>query len=115
MTTTSKTSDFRIGCHLSASEGYLSMAKTAVQIGANTFQFFTRNPRGGTAKPIDPEDVSAFLEYSEQNDIGPILAHASYTCLLYTSDAADDLLCVDLGGRRTIKKKKTKRTKGHDR
>ncbi len=74
MTTTSKTSDFRIGCHLSASEGYLSMAKTAVQIGANTFQFFTRNPRGGTAKPIDPEDVSAFLEYSEQNDIGPILA-----------------------------------------
>ncbi|HNR27361.1 MAG TPA: deoxyribonuclease IV [Bacteroidales bacterium] len=86
MTTTSKTSDFRIGCHLSASEGYLSMAKTAVQIGANTFQFFTRNPRGGTAKPIDPEDVSAFLEYSEQNDIGPILAHASYTLNLCAAE-----------------------------
>jgi len=86
MTTTSKTSDFRIGCHLSASKGYLSMAKTAVQIGANTFQFFTRNPRGGTAKPIDPEDVSAFLEYSEQNDIGPILAHASYTLNLCAAE-----------------------------
>ena len=86
MTTTSKTSDFRIGCHLSAAEGYLSMAKTAVQIGANTFQFFTRNPRGGTAKPIDPEDVSAFLEYSEQDDIGPILAHASYTLNLCAAE-----------------------------
>ncbi|HPJ82716.1 MAG: deoxyribonuclease IV [Bacteroidales bacterium] len=86
MTTIRKTSDFRIGCHLSASEGYLSMAKTAVQTGANTFQFFTRNPRGGAAKQIDPEDVSSFLEYSKQNDIGPILAHASYTMNLCAAE-----------------------------
>ncbi len=55
------------------------MAQTAVSIGANVFQFFTRNPRGGAAKPIDPNDVAAFLDYAEKNGIGPILAHAPYT------------------------------------
>ena len=55
------------------------MAQTAVSIGANVFQFFTRNPRGGAAKPIDGNDVAAFLEYAEENAIGPILAHAPYT------------------------------------
>ena len=69
----------KIGCHLSSSGGYLAMAQTAVSIGANVFQFFTRNPRGGAAKPIDPEDVKAFLAYAETNGIGPILAHAPYT------------------------------------
>ena len=69
----------KIGCHLSASGGYLAMAQTAVSIGANVFQFFTRNPRGGAAKPIDPNDVAAFLEYAAANGIGPILAHAPYT------------------------------------
>ena len=69
----------KIGCHLSSSGGYLAMAQTAVSIGANVFQFFTRNPRGGAAKPIDPEDVKAFLAYAEANGIGPILAHAPYT------------------------------------
>ena len=69
----------KIGCHLSASGGYLAMAQTAVSIGANVFQFFTRNPRGGAAKPIDKADVAAFLEYAEANGIGPILAHAPYT------------------------------------
>lgn len=69
----------KIGCHLSSSKGYLAMGKTATSIGANTFQFFTRNPRGGAAKPIDPYDVSAFLKYSEENDISTILAHAPYT------------------------------------
>lgn len=69
----------RIGCHLSSSKGYLAMAKTAISIGANTFQFFTRNPRGGAAKPIDPEDIAAFLKYSEENNIKSILAHAPYT------------------------------------
>ena len=69
----------RIGCHLSASGGYLAMAQTAVSIGANVFQFFTRNPRGGAAKPIDRADVAAFLSYAESNGIGPILAHAPYT------------------------------------
>ena len=54
---------FTIGCHLSASKGYLAMAKQAVSIGANTFQFFTRNPRGGKAKEINEDDVKAFLQY----------------------------------------------------
>ena len=69
----------KIGCHLSASGGYLAMAQTAGSIGANVFQFFTRNPRGGAAKPIDKSDVAAFIEYAGENAIGPILAHAPYT------------------------------------
>lgn len=68
-----------IGCHLSSSGGYLAMAQTAVSIGANVFQFFTRNPRGGAAKPVDPADVGAFLAYAREQGIGPILAHAPYT------------------------------------
>lgn len=69
----------KIGCHLSSSGGYLAMGQTAQSIGANVFQFFTRNPRGGAAKPVDPADVKAFLEFAAANDIGPILAHAPYT------------------------------------
>ncbi len=69
----------KIGCHLSSSKGYLAMGETATSIGANTFQFFTRNPRGGAAKPIDPEDIKAFIEYSQNNGITTILAHAPYT------------------------------------
>ena len=71
--------EFKIGCHLSASGGYLAMAQTACSIGANVFQFFTRNPRGGAAKPIDREDVKEFKAFAEKNGIGPILAHAPYT------------------------------------
>ena len=77
---------FTIGCHLSASKGYLAMAKEAVSIGANTFQFFTRNPRGGQAKPIDENDIKAFLEYSKQNGINVILAHAPYTLNACSAD-----------------------------
>ncbi len=69
----------KIGCHLSSSGGYLAMGQTAVSIGANVFQFFTRNPRGGAAKPVDKADVKAFLAFAEENEIGPILAHAPYT------------------------------------
>lgn len=69
----------KIGCHLSSSGGYLAMAQTAESIGANVFQFFTRNPRGGAAKPIDRLDVAQFLAYAESKGIGPILAHAPYT------------------------------------
>ena len=69
----------KVGCHLSASGGYLAMAQTAVSIGANVFQFFTRNPRGGDAKPVDNSDVAAFMDYAAKNSIGPILAHAPYT------------------------------------
>ena len=77
---------FTIGCHLSVTKGFYHMARTATELGANTFQFFPRNPRGGAAKQIDPEDVSSFLEYSKQNDIGPILAHASYTMNLCAAE-----------------------------
>lgn len=68
-----------IGCHLSAAKGYLHMGKEAKSIGANTFQFFTRNPRGGSAKSIDENDVKAFLEFARENNFGSILAHAPYT------------------------------------
>lgn len=69
----------RIGCHLSSAKGYLAMGREAKKIDARTFQFFTRNPRGGNAKEVDPEDVRAFLEFSRQEDIVPLLAHAPYT------------------------------------
>lgn len=70
---------FKIGCHLSSSKGYLAMGKQAVEIGANTFQFFTRNPRGGTAKSIDEKDIADYLKFSKENGLHPILAHAPYT------------------------------------
>lgn len=69
----------RIGCHLSSSKGFLHMGKEAVSIGADTFQFFTRNPRGSKAKKIDEKDIAAFLEFSEIHGIAHILAHAPYT------------------------------------
>ena len=70
---------FRIGCHLSASNGFLAMGETAQSIGANTFQFFTRNPRGGKAKDLDIADVNAFLAFAEEHGIGQLVAHAPYT------------------------------------
>lgn len=78
----------RIGCHLSSSKGYEAMAKEALKIGANTFQFFTRNPRGGNAKAIDPNDVSNFLSIANDQDIVPILAHAPYTLNACSADEA---------------------------
>lgn len=69
----------RIGCHLSSSKGFLAMGKEAVKINANTFQFFTRNPRGGKAKPLDLEDLDAFVHFSKEQGIAKILAHAPYT------------------------------------
>ncbi len=68
-----------IGCHLSSSKGYLAMGKTALSIGANTFQFFTRNPRGGKAKAVAPQDAAALMKLAEENNFGPLLAHAPYT------------------------------------
>ncbi len=68
-----------IGCHLSVAKGFLAMAKSAVSINANTFQFFTRNPRGGKAKAIDPADMAAFREFAAEHGIARILAHAPYT------------------------------------
>ncbi len=68
-----------IGAHLSASKGYTAMLKQALEIGANTFQFFTRNPRGGKAKDIDEKDISDFLGLMKKYDFPVILAHAPYT------------------------------------
>ena len=68
-----------IGCHLSASKGFYHMGKTALSIGANTFQFFTRNPRGSKAKDIDEKDVAKFLQLAAENGITTVLAHAPYT------------------------------------
>ena len=68
-----------IGCHLSASKGYLNMAKETIKINGNTFQFFTRNPRGGQAKDIDEKDVEEFLKIAKENNFAKILAHAPYT------------------------------------
>lgn len=69
----------KIGCHLSSAKGFLAMGRDAVKIGANTFQFFTRNPRGGKAKALDLEDVAAFRTLAAEQGFFPILAHAPYT------------------------------------
>lgn len=68
-----------IGCHLSTSKGFKSMGDTALSIGANTFQFFTRNPRGGKAKDIDKKDIEELLKLMKEYNFGKILAHAPYT------------------------------------
>ena len=68
-----------IGCHLSSSKGYLAMGKEAVNINANTFQFFTRNPRGSKAKDLNLKDIKSYLDYAREHRIEKILAHAPYT------------------------------------
>lgn len=78
----------KIGCHLSASKGYKAMINDALKIGANVFQFFTRNPRGGNAKNIDEKDISEFLKIKSENNFGPILAHAPYTLNACSKDEA---------------------------
>lgn len=77
---------FQIGCHLSASKGYENMGKETLSIGGNTFQFFTRNPRGGQAKEIKQADVDAFLQLAKDNGISVILAHAPYTINVCSAD-----------------------------
>lgn len=68
-----------IGCHLSSAKGYYNMGKIALSIGANTCQFFTRNPRGGKAKALAPEDLAALQNLCKENNFAPLLAHAPYT------------------------------------
>ncbi len=70
---------FRIGCHISSSGGYEAMGRRADSLGGNTFAFFTRNPRGGAAKDIDPADAAAFLAFSREKGIDRLVAHAPYT------------------------------------
>jgi deoxyribonuclease-4 len=68
-----------IGCHESSSKGYVAMGQEALQLNADTFAFFTRNPRGGAAKPIDTADVTAFCDMAKQHNFAKIVAHAPYT------------------------------------
>ena len=68
-----------IGCHLSCSNGYLAMGEQAVSLGADTFQFFTRNPRGGAVKPFDAQDAQALVDFLAEHCFAPVLAHAPYT------------------------------------
>lgn len=75
-----------IGCHLSSAKGYTAMAKEAEKIHANTFQFFTRNPRGARAKEINPEDVKIFHKKAKEQGIAQILAHAPYTLNACSAD-----------------------------
>ncbi len=77
-----------IGCHLSVSKGFEAMGKTALAIGANTFQFFTRNPRGSKAKPIDPADIERFLIMAKEHGFATLLAHAPYTLNACSADAS---------------------------
>ena len=74
------------GCHLSASGGNAAMVKTALSIGANTFAFFTRNPRGSKARKEDPEDTARAVELLKQESFGPLVAHGAYTMNLCTAD-----------------------------
>ena len=75
-----------IGCHLSSSKGFLAMGKTALEIGANTFQFFTRNPRGSKAKALDKQDIKALCNLMANNNFAPIVAHAPYTLNACSAD-----------------------------
>lgn len=94
-----------IGCHLSTSDGFGAMGRTALDIGATTFAFFTRNPRGGKAKAIDPDDVAALRALMEKNGFGKLVAHAPYTMNLCSVKAvtvdfarramADDLVRME--------------------
>ena len=77
---------FTIGCHLSLSDGYEAMGRVAAEIGATTFQYFTKNPRGGVSKPVDPADISALLARMEREGIKTPLAHAPYTYNPATAD-----------------------------
>ena len=95
----------KIGCHLSSAKGYLAMGKDAVKLNANTFQFFTRNPRGGNAKAIVPSDAENYLAFAKEHGISQILAHAPYTLNACSADEglrdfarrtmADDLLRME--------------------
>ena len=83
------------GCHLSASEGFLAMGRTALSLGANTFQFFTRNPRGSKAKELDPADVAALAALMKEHCFAPIIAHAPYTLNLCGAEEQNRLFARD--------------------
>ncbi|NFR85208.1 deoxyribonuclease IV [Clostridium botulinum] len=85
-----------IGCHLSSSKGFKNMGENALKIGANTFQFFTRNPRGSKAKDIDENDVKEFLELAKENNFCKILAHAPYTLNACSADERNREFAIEI-------------------
>ena len=90
-----------LGCHLSTTGGYAATVKTALSLGADTFAFFTRNPRGSKAKTIDPADAMKARNMLSENSFGPLVAHGAYTMNLCTADPeartfAAEILCDDL-------------------
>ncbi|MBU5488727.1 deoxyribonuclease IV [Clostridium sp. MSJ-8] len=87
---------FKIGCHLSTTKGYYNMGKEALSINANTFQFFTRNPRGGKAKDIDEKDIDKLLQLMKDNNFAKILAHAPYTLNAASKDEKTRSFAVDM-------------------
>lgn len=85
----------KIGCHLSVAKGFLAMGKDALKIQANTFQFFTRNPRGSKAKEINPEDARALRKLMEENQFAPVLAHAPYTLNACSAEEKTRIFAVE--------------------
>lgn len=90
-----------IGCHLSTTKGFENMGKEALSIGANTFQFFTRNPRGGKAKAIDQKDIDGLRKIIDENKFAKVLAHAPYTLNACSADEntrkfAQEMMADDL-------------------
>lgn len=81
-----KNMSLKIGCHLSSSKGYLAMGKMIISLGGNTFQYFTRNPRGGSVKAVDYDDIKKFNDFAKKNNIDYIIAHAPYTMNLASPD-----------------------------
>lgn len=92
---------FLLGCHVSSAKGFLAMGREAVRLGANTFQFFSRNPRGGAAKPIDEADVAAYRAFADKHGLAPFLAHAPYTLNACAAESgirafAEEIMVSDL-------------------
>ena len=85
-----------IGCHLSTTKGFYNMGKEALSIGANTFQFFTRNPRGGKAKDLDENDIKKLLVLMEENNFSKILAHAPYTLNACSKDESTRQFALEM-------------------
>ena len=84
-----------IGCHLSSSKGFLAMGRQALELGADTFQFFTRNPRGSKAKELDPADAAALAALMKNHCFAPIIAHAPYTLNLCGAEEQNRLFARD--------------------
>lgn len=84
-----------IGCHLSSSKGFAAMGRQALELGADTFQFFTRNPRGSRAKEIDPADAAALVSLMQANHFAPIIAHAPYTLNLCGAEESNRIFAKE--------------------